>query len=171
MPVIFLLLCLSLTAFAKVEVHALEKKKVTIDVPENWESVKDLFGLPLTVLGPWENSARPAMSFLYTGMEEKKFPKSEMEKLFTTYKSDKKEWTEAKEGKLLSLDLLTPVKMGSNSGYFVGSEFEINNLHFIERSYYIACGGFFYNIKYSIRKSQQKYISDLEKIIGSFKCD
>lgn len=167
-----LILLLISSAWVHAETFEISKgKKISINLPSEWEGVKDLFGLPLTVLGPWENESRPAMSFTYTGMVEKKFTKSEFEKLFADFKSDKQNWVNKHKGELLQIDPLTEVKAGNKSGYYIGSEFKINDIHFIERSYYLACNGEIYNVKYSIRDEHKKHLKGLTDIVENFKCE
>jgi hypothetical protein len=55
-------------------------------------------------------------------------------------------------------------------GHFIGAEFKINGIHFVERSYYLYCKDQIYNVKYTIRDEQRKYSTDLEKIVRGFKC-
>lgn len=166
-----LLLSFNSFAFSKSERHDLhEGKFVTIIFPDGWETVKGLFGIPLTLLGPWENESRPAMSFLYTGMAEKNFPKSEFQKLFTDFKAEKEAWVKKHKGELVLYEPMTPVKFANAEGHFIGAEFKIDDVHFIERSYYLTCEGEVYNLKYSIRDEHRKHLKNLADAVETFRC-
>ena len=171
MKFMFLLFCFISFAFAKSESFDLnDQKKMTLNLPAGWEGVKDLYGIPVIVLGPWENESRPAMSFVYTGMKESKFPRSELQKLFVDFQSEKQKWVDQHKGKLISYEATTPVKFANSSGHFIGAQFNINGVHFIERSYYLTCLGEVYNLKYSIRKEHEKYLSTLSDLVETFQC-
>ncbi len=171
MKVLFLLILYCFSAWANVQTQTIQDKKITIDVPQGWESVRDLYGLPLVVLGPWENKSRPAISWMYTGMTSKIMKGSEFQKLFTDFKKDKEDWLKGHAGKLLKFEEATPAKYSKDlSGHFVGAEFVVNDIHFIERSYYLYCSDEVYNVKYSIRDEHRKYLTSIDKIVGSLKC-
>jgi hypothetical protein len=157
---------------AKVEKFTLTSgKKVTVDIPKNWESAKDLFGIPLAILGPWENESRPVLSVLPTSVKSSKMPENEFKKYFSDFKKEKDEWVKSNNGQLLSYEPVTSVELKHSKGHFIGAEFKINNVHFIERSYYLYCKEELYNLKYSIRDEHRKYIKDLQKMVEDFKCE
>lgn len=171
-----LLLLMSLVSFgiqAKVETFTLKGgKKVSVNVPKNWESAKELFGIPLAVLGPWANESRPVLSILPTNVKRDKMSEEEFKKLFEGFKKEKQEWVESHSGKLLSYEPATSVDFGKElSGHYIGAEFKINNVHFIERSYYLYCKDEMFNLKYSIREEHKKYVQDLQKMVEDFKCN
>jgi hypothetical protein len=149
----------------------IQDKKIKIGLPKGWEAVKDLYGLPLVALGPWANESRPAISWMYTGMTTKIMKDSEFQKLFVDFKKDKEEWLKGHAGKLLKFDGPTTSNFENKlRGHFIGAEFVVNDVHFIERSYYLYCSDEVYNVKWSIRQEHSKYIQDIEKIVGSLQC-
>lgn len=168
---LFLSLLIS-TAFAVRQTHEISPgKKITIELPEKWESVTDLYGIPLTVLGPWNDESRPAMSFVYTGMDIKKFPESELQKLFKDFKSEKESWVKEHKGELLKYEPVKKIIVGKNTANFIGAEFKINGIHFIERSYYLTCKDEVYNLKYNIRHEHLKHLQAIMGIVETFKCE
>lgn len=172
MKLFLVLLLLPLASYAKVQSFTLEGgKKVSVDVKENWEAAKDLFGIPLTVLGPWANESRPVVSILPTNVKKTDTSEEQFKKYFSDFKKDKDEWVQEHKGKLISYEPATSVKMGEKSGHFIGAEFVINNVHFIERSYYLFCKDEIYNLKYSMRDEHRKYTKDLQKVVEDFKCE
>lgn len=126
----------------------------------------------MVALGPWNGESRPAMSFVFTGMNKKKLSASDFQKIFSEMKADKEDWVKGEhKGELVKFENLKEVKVGSNSGYFIGAEFKINGIHFIERSYYLACKDEYYNLKYNIRHEHLKHQEAIMEIVESFKCD
>lgn len=168
-----LLLLMNYTAFAKTESFELEgKKKVTVTYPEGWETIRELYGIPLAILGPFANESRPVLSILPTSVKEEKHSAKDFQKLFEDFKAEKEKWIESHKGKLIKYEPLTVVNPRKDlSGHYIGAEFMINYVHFIERSYYLYCKGEVYNLKYSIRNEHKKYVKDLQKMIGDFKCE
>lgn len=164
---------LSFGAYAKEENFTLTSgKKVTVDVPQNWETAKDLFGIPLAVLGPWANESRPVLSILPTNVKSSKMPEAEFKKLFTDFKKEKDEWVKSHKGELVSYEPTTSVEFRKDlKGHYIGAEFKINDVHFIERSYYLYCKDELYNLKYSMRDEHRKYTKDLQKMVEAFKCE
>ena len=171
---ILIVLCLfSYGAFAKVQTFTLEGgKKVSVNVKEDWEAAQDLFGIPLTVLGPWANESRPVVTILPTELTQKDISEAEFKKHFENFKKEKDEWVQSHSGELLSYEPATSVEFRKDLlGHFIGAEFKINNIHFIERSYYLYCKGEVFNLKYSMRDEHRKYIQDLQKVVEEFKCE
>lgn len=171
---LLLVLCLfSYGAFAKVQTFTLEGgKKVSVNVKDDWEAAQDLFGIPLTVLGPWANESRPVVTILPTELTKKDISEAEFKKHFENFKKEKDEWVQSHSGELLSYEPVTSVEFRKDLlGHFIGAEFKINNIHFIERSYYLYCKGEVFNLKYSMRDEHRKYTQDLQKVIEEFKCE
>lgn len=163
-------------AFAGIHASAasfeINGKKVSIEVPKSWEAVKDLFGIPLAILGPWANESRPVLSILPTGVTTDKMPEEKFKKLFEDFKKDKDQWVQSHKGELLSYEPTTEVVLSTDlKGHYIGAEFKINAVHFIERSYYLYCKKDLYNLKYSIRDEHRKYLKDLQKMVQEFKCE
>lgn len=171
MKVLLLILLCSLPAWAKVQDHVVQDKKIKIEVPEGWEAVRDLYGLPLVVLGPWANKSRPAISWMYTGMTSKIMKPEEFKKLFTDFKKDKEDWLKGHNGKLVKFEEATPADFPTKiKGHFIGAEFVVNDIHFAERSYYLYCNDQVFNVKWSIRDEHRAYLKDINKIVGSLQC-
>lgn len=173
MKILLVALIVSSAAYSKTVTFELEgKHKVTITHPEGWETAKDLYGLPLTVLGPFANDSRPVLTIVPTNLKEELHSPAEFKKVFDGFKTAKEEWVTNHKGNLLKYEAVTSVEPSKSlKGHFVGSEFALNGVHFIERSYYLYCKKEVYNLKYSIRDEHRKYIKDLQKMIGDFKCE
>jgi hypothetical protein len=93
MKLLLLLGLVSFGAHAKVQSFVLEGgKKVSVDVKENWEAAKDLFGVPLTVLGPWANESRPVVTIVPTKLTKSDISEEQFKKTFENFKKEKDEW-------------------------------------------------------------------------------
>ena len=173
MKLLLLLGLVSFGAHAKVQSFVLEGgKKVSVDVKENWEAAKDLFGVPLTVLGPWANESRPVVTIVPTKLTKNDISEEQFKKTFENFKKEKDEWVRSHSGQLLSYEPVTSVEFRKDLlGHYIGAEFKINNIHFIERSYYLYCKGEVFNLKYSMRDEHRKYTQDLQKVVEEFKCE
>lgn len=158
-------------AMASVESHIIQGKKVQIEVPKEWETVKDLYGLPLVALGPEEDETRPAIAFTYTGMTKKIMKVENFQKLFSDFRKEKDDWVRKHKGQLLKFEEMTPVKMTSEvHGHFIGAEFIVEDTHFVERSYYLYCKDEVYHVKWSMRDEHRKHMKDIDVITRSFSC-
>lgn len=169
--IVLLIFFVSVSAQAIVETHVIQEKKISIEVPKEWETVKDLYGLPLVALGPEEDETRPAIAFSFTGMTKKIMKVENFQKLFTDFRKEKEAWVRNHKGKLLKFEDMTPVKMtGDIHGHFIGAEFLVEDTHFIERSYYLYCKDEVYHVKWSIRDEHRKHMKDIDLITRSFSC-
>ncbi len=172
MKILMICLLFSFGAVASFETFTLKTgHKITLNVPEGWEASKDLFGLPLTVLGPFANDSRPVLGIVPTKVTSEKMPEKEFKKYFEDFRKEKEEWVRSNKGELLDFDPTKSVEFKNARGHFIGAEFKVNSLTFLERSYYLYCKGELYNLKYSIRNEHKKYLGDLQKMVEDFKCD
>jgi len=168
---VLLMISFSSGAMALVENHVIQEKKVQIEVPKEWETVKDLYGLPLVALGPEEDETRPAIAFTFTGMTKKIMKEESFQKLFIDFRKEKDNWVRKHKGQLLKFEEMTPVKMTSDvHGHFIGAEFIVEDTHFVERSYYLYCKDEVYHVKWSMRDEHRKHMKDLDVITRSFSC-
>ena len=157
--------------FAK-EKFVLEKGTVSITVPKDWQSAKDLFGVPLTFLGPEVSGGRPIVSFTPTGLHDYKFDQKSLEKNQEEFKVGRESWLQEKEGKSLKY---FPYKVERRKDgveiHQIGYSYEFNEIRFFEYSYYILCDGQLFHAKVLLRLDHEKqYQKVIEEIIGSFEC-
>lgn len=167
------LICVSFTAHAKKESFKLDKsKKISVTVPNTWESAQDLYGIPFTLLGPWKNESRPVITVLSTFLTQQKFNQEDLKKILSDFKDQKSSWVLSHKGQLLSFEPLEEVEFKTKvKGYHIGAEFVVNNIHYIERSYYLDCENELFNLKYSIRKEHRSQLKDIQSIVESFQCE
>ena len=163
-------LCNSL-GFAK-ERFLFEKGTISVSVPKGWQTTKDLFGIPLTLLGPELAGGRPVVSFTSTGIKDLKFDQEKLEKKKSEYVSGRENWLKQKEGK--SLRYFAYEVEHRNDGievHKIGYEYELNAIIFSEHSYYILCEGQLFHGKVLLRKDHiKKYQNLTNEIVRSFSC-
>jgi hypothetical protein len=170
--ILIILFLFSFHSFAKTEtVEMAKNKKITLDLNDDWEFVKDLFGVPLTVLGPWENESRPVILYTPTGVNSDKFPEEEFQKIFLDFRKEKEAWVKSLSGKLVSFEPMTTIKFKNAHGHYIGAEFIIDDITFSERSFYLFCKKELYSIKWSLRDEHKKYLPELQRIVESFQCE
>jgi hypothetical protein len=170
---ILLLILLSNSAWGKTEHHVLDKTKhIQVYVPHGWESVKDLYGVPLTILGPWANESRPVIMFVFTNLKKSTLSKNDFQNLFENFNEQKEKWVKSHKGQLIKYEPKKVVVFRKDfEGHYIGAEFKINDIHFVERSYYLYCKDEIYNLKYSIRDEHRVHLSSLHRIIEEFRCE
>jgi hypothetical protein len=107
MRLLVLLSMLVMHVHAKVETVTFEDgQKVSFELPTGWEYAKDLYGMPLVILGPWKNQARPALSILPTSFTKKIVEPDSLKELFIGFKNKKKVGlNHTKDNSFLSINL------------------------------------------------------------------
>jgi hypothetical protein len=167
----------------------LNSAKVTIDVPEKWEAVKDLFNLPITLLSPDHSPGPPAMvedfkarrsalTLIPTGAKQVTLLREGLEKEQGEYFKDKKSDIESGGGVLLSKipyhfeSLIQEPTQGVPEGiHSIGVKFRIGTQTFTEISHYLVCDQQIFLLKGMIheedRDTDEKMI---ESMVRSFRC-
>jgi hypothetical protein len=157
-------------------VHAKDKfvlsqGTVSLSLPLNWQSVLDLYGMPLTILGPTVDGSRPVISFTPTKLNLKFYQKS-LEQNYYEYKNGREEWVKESDGKVLEFFPYT-VEKGHDGMeiHRVGYSYSINTSTYFEYSYYILCGEKLFHAKSILKKTHlQEFQKNIEDIVGSFDC-
>jgi hypothetical protein len=144
---------------------------VSLSIPVNWQSVEDLYGMPLTLLGPTVDGSRPIISFTPTKLHIK-FDQLSLEKNYDEYKDGRGAWLKEVDGKVLEF---FPYKVEKRSDgvelHRVGYSYIFNDVTYFEYSYYIVCGEQLFHAKSILKKAHLKdFQKDIAEIIGSFDC-
>jgi hypothetical protein len=166
-----LILIYPFAVMAKTEAIQYEKKIFVLTFPDDWVSEIDLFDLPITILGPMQEDYRPVISVIPTGIPSKDVKEELYKDAFLEQKAEKEKWLQEHKGKLLKFEPYTIVSLRPDlKGHFIGAEYLISGIHYIERSYFLHCGDQFVNVKYSTREELREVVPQLIKIAGSLKC-
>ncbi len=150
----------------------LDKATISVVVPSDWQAAKNLFGMPLTIVGPMVSSGRPVVSFTPTGIKELKFDPKKLEENYVQYKNGREEWLQTHSGKSIEYYPYTNFKNSNGlEVHKVGYSYEMGEIKFWEFSYYILCKDHLYNAKILLRHSHgEKLLKVAEDLVGSFEC-
>jgi hypothetical protein len=153
--------------------YDLERGKVTLDVPSKWEDAKNLFGVPLMLLGPMEGETRPTISVTAVGKNTMKFDPAELKKTEADYLAGRKRWLEDRDGEFVAFSGYRNEKFSNGAdAHVIGYRYTLNGEEFAESSYYVSCNGGLYHLKTLLRATQEgKYASETSKIVRSLKCE
>ena len=149
-----------------------ESNSININIPKNWKSVSQLFGVELMFLGPLVKGNRPVVtistsSFLGFSIDAEALKKNE-----SSYKEDREKWLGKYNGKSLEYFKYEIKKIKNrNEIHGLGFRYLIEDKEYIERSYYLLCKKNIYHIKTLILSSDEvQYKKPLDEMITSFEC-
>jgi hypothetical protein len=149
-----------------------KKYTFSIDYPSDWKEVKDFFGIPVTILGPFQaNDSRPVIQIVPVAEKSLSFSDEEMKKWNANHEKNSREWMKKHNGKLQKIwpGILEKRKDGTKQ-LVGGLTYELNSIPFFEKIYYLACPGRTWNFKILINQGSKKLLPVAEKIVESFQC-
>ena len=146
-------------------------KKYSFQISEKWKVSKDVLGVPITFSGPVINSSRPVIMFTPTEIKKMKFVKGQFEKDIEDYKLTRKSWVKKHKGIVKKFDSYSRRKIKNLEFHRVGFHYEIAKNTYSEASYYVVCESELFHIKYLVRQEQNIHVSEIEKLIESFRCE
>jgi hypothetical protein len=151
----------------------LKHGRVKMDVPAAWQDVTELFGIPLMFLGPEKAGGRPVITVVPTGIKNASLDAAEMKKAEEEYQEGRREWLKKYDGVALAFNSLTAEKIpGASEAQSVGYRYRIQDVEFIEKSYYVICNKQFYHLKTVLRGGhEQAYAADVASAVRSFTCE
>ncbi len=162
---------LATTAPAIAETFKLEKGLVKVDVPRGWESVEDLYGMPLALLGEEKEGRRPVIFVTPTGVNNITFDSKALAKESKEYESGRRRWLASVGGSPTNFRKYASVQWpGANEVHSFGFDYELNGAKFSENSYYVVCNGALYHIKSLLPSDVADQASSVEKSLRSFSC-
>jgi hypothetical protein len=172
--IITISLFLTLTSAYAVSAKKFPMKdgKISLVVPEKWESTKGLFGVQVMLLGPMISENRPVVTIDSTDFEDMKFDAESLKKNEVEYKEGRELWLKKYNGKSLEYFPYQVKELKSKStDHNIGYRYELGANEFVERSHYITCNKNLYHFKILIRAKEEKnYTADIEKMMNSFSC-
>lgn len=129
--------------------------------------MKDLYGIPVTLLGPVEpGSPRAVIQIIPTPIKEIKVEASHAQKFGEDYGEGRKKWIEEQNGEILEL---LPGKF-DDGRLSSGVSYKINNKRYLERTTYIPCPKQLYHLKIVLNFESLKALNESEDIVRSFNC-
>lgn len=169
--IILLLIIHFHSAFASgPQVLVTERGQILISELKDWELGKDMFGMPYIYFSPQVNGQRSNISFTATGVETD-LDLTTLGKNQETYRKMKNQWLESVSGKAVSF---LPYKRWKNSQshivHQIGFEYQHEDLHYVETSFYVDCRGKLIFSKSLRLKTNSQHQNDFEKLITNMDC-
>lgn len=150
-----------------------EDYKVLLNAPEGWRVERDLYGMPITVLGPERNGERAILNLQHTTIENLDFDHAMLKKTQKEYFDGRREWLSTLEGaRLLSTIPYRELSWkNGNEGYEIGVKYRLRGLDFEEKSIEVTCGNRLYFLKTLTSNKQTTEDAEvLKKMIQQLEC-
>ena len=146
-------------------------QRFAIDVPEGWREVKDLYGIPVTILGPVKNQTRPVVQVIPTPLNAVEIKVENAKSFGEKYAEGRYKWLQAQRGKLIELlpGRFETLKDGSKMLY-AGVSYQMNQKAFIERTFYVSCPKKIFHLKIVQNFELVNQLQESEAIVRSFQC-
>lgn len=142
--------------------------KFSIDVPKKWREVKDLYGIPVTLLGPSVSpKPRAVVQVIPTSLPHGEMKKEDEKKFGEDYAEGRKRWVKEQGGEILEL---LPGKYEDNR-LMAGVSYKLNQKRYLERTYYVNCPKKLYHLKIVLNFENLDSLKESEEIVRSFSCD
>jgi hypothetical protein len=169
---LFTLFAFSLLGTAQAEWIKLKHGQVRVKLPEQWQAMKDMLGMPLVVVGPMKESGRPTITITPTNIHDIGFKKELMQKDYPAYREGRLSWLKDMGGESVGI---FPYQMEKwphiPEVHHYGHSYVLNNIHYVEHSYYFTCEKQIYHVKSLYRAEEFKgEEAKIESVAKSFEC-
>jgi hypothetical protein len=141
--------------------------KINLEVPKDWKIERDLYGMPLTVLGPERNGERAVLNIQHTPLRQFRFDHKLIQATQDQYFAGRKEWLEDLDNTRF-ISEIPYEKLSANprvDGFQLGFRYEMRGQEFEERSIQIVCNERMYFVKtlYSSKEpaADKKALADI----------
>ena len=116
--------------------------KILLNTPAGWKIEKDLYGMPLMVLGPERNGERAVLSVQHTPIYGMEFNQTLLLKTKNQYYEGRKKWIDGLDGaKYLSEIPYRQLKWtNGNEGFEMGFRYHARDIDLDEKSIQVNCG-------------------------------
>ena len=157
---------------AQAEWVRYENYKVQVQLPSQWKVQKDLYGVPIVVLGPERKGERAVLEIQHTPAKNYVFDHAQSADSQDTYFVGRKAWLSRYDGEFVSK---IPYQKLSSAHHLDGSEigykYKLRGHQFEERSVQVNCDGSMYMIKSLVSDlSPNEDRVALGKMISQFQC-
>ncbi len=144
----------------------------SIDHPSDWKEVKDFFGVPVTILGPYQkNETRPLVQIIPIGKKGLGLTGPEVKKWNQNHQKNSRAWLEKHGGELQSIwDGKVETKKDGSKQIVAGLTYQLKTKAYYEKIYYVSCPNGFYNLKVLVNQGSKEFVKPAEKIAESFSC-
>ncbi len=146
---------------------AVSAKEYSIKIPEGWREVKDLYGIPVTLLGPSVSpKPRAVIQIIPTNLPPAKMNDSEAVAFGMKYAEGRKLWIKEQDGEIYEL---VPGKF-ENNRMVAGVSYRLNQKSYIERTHYVNCPKQIFHLKIILNYENREQLSESESVVRSFSC-
>lgn len=158
-------------AHAKKESFEVLSKKVTLDVPSDWEVINKVVGIPLKLTGPLYKDYRPVVLVVPLDVKEARMNFQDVKASEESYKVSKLAWLQSVNGKLITFLPMKNFKTPNATFYQFSYLYQMKDENFEEKSFYIKCQDQTFHIKTLINMDHvTKWESVMRPLIESFNC-
>ncbi len=147
-------------------------QKFNLEIPKNWLVNKDLFGLPVAIVGPKVGTSRIVIGVIPTNKSFDFLNKAELRRSVNKYYEGRRRWVKKYKGKVEKLYSLATLKdQAGNNIYKIGYRYSVTGTIHEEYTYYFNCRGKLFNLK-SLRnlKNFPNFDKQIDDTIRSFQC-
>ena len=147
--------------------------KIHLDVPKGWRIERDLFGMPITVLGPERHGERAVLSVQHTPVFGMHFDHQLLLKTKDQYYSGRHDWlTKFEDVKYLSdLPYRHLAWKNGNDGFEMGFRYHMRGINLEERSVQVNCGQRLYFVKtLTSNKIPAEDTAVLSRLVNQLNC-
>jgi len=147
--------------------------KIHLDTPDGWKIERDLYGMPITVLGPMRSGERAVLNIQHSPIYGMEFDHELIKKTKAQYYHGRHEWVEHRDDTKYVSDL--PYRhlrwTNGNDGFELGFRYQSRGLTFEEKSSQINCGKRLYFIKtLSSDRTSPADKAVLAKLVNEINC-
>lgn len=151
----------------------LKDAKVRIEVPQGWQEARDLYGMPLMLLGPEAAGGRPVISVTPTGLGKSQLDAQSLVQDEAGFRQGREAWLKKMNGKAIAYSKYRALKWeGIEQAHAIGYRYEIGGVEHVEYSYFVLCKGQFHHVKTLVRAGHEDaYRATVDQIVKSFGCE
>lgn len=166
----FLLLLFTFPTFAKSVTW--RDATFSVDVPKDWKVVNDLYGIPVTLMGPSvAPKPRAVIQIIPTNNSAVKVQAGDVAKFDKQYVEGRNKWIREQSGTLLEFKKTQfETRHDKAPMLSAGVSYKLNHKHYLERTHYIGCPERLYHVKLILNFENLDSQKECEKIIRSFAC-
>ncbi len=138
-----------------------------IDVPEKWREVKDLYGIPVTLLGPSVSpKPRAVIQVIPTDAPPAKMSDDEAKIFGEKYAEGRKEWIKDQNGEIYDIQ----AGKFEKDRLIAGVSYRLNQKSYLERTFYVNCKKRLVHLKIILNYENRDQLTESESIVRSFEC-
>lgn len=156
--------------------------KFTLTFSSEWKPAEMLFGVPVTLLGPFQQKTenRPVIQII--PVEKPKWVRADQDfdkmgvegltKFGKEYIELRKIWLKKVNGKVIEEHPSEVFKTEAGSPMLqTGISYQIGPKSFAVKTSYIGCKNKLINLRIFLHAGHEKYLPEAQKILRSFKCE